>query len=146
MLNPMLSIIVPVYNTGSFLRKCIESILNQEYTDFELILVNDGSNDGSKEVILEYASKCDKIVFINNENPSGNPGTPRNQALDIARGTYIGFVDSDDWLENDFYQQLICSAEEHFSDIVFSSGFKNHIGEEHSVRKYNIGYFDIKES
>lgn len=144
--SPFLSIIVPVYNSGKYLRKCLNSILNQKHEDFELIIVNDGSTDGSWGIIKEYLKKDSRVKVITNTVPSGNPGTPRNQALKIARGEYIGFVDSDDWLDPDYYSTLCSKASVEFSDIVFSGGFKNHIDSDVNTRKYNNGNFSNFQS
>jgi glycosyltransferase involved in cell wall biosynthesis len=123
--GPALSIIVPVYNSGQYLEQCLNSISNQFYQDYELIIVNDGSTDNSAAIINEYKKNNSRIKVINNEIPSGNPGRPRNQALDVAKGTYIGFVDSDDWVEPDFFDRLMEKALAEASDIVISGGFIN---------------------
>ncbi len=144
--SPFLSIIVPVYNSGKYLRKCLSSILNQHFKNFELIIINDGSTDGSWGIIKEYRDRDRRIKVITNEIPSGNPGSPRNQALKIAKGQYIGFVDSDDWLELDYYSTLCAKAIEEVSDIVFSGGFRNNIGTNIDIRKYNNGNFNNSEA
>lgn len=136
-LNPKLSIIVPVYNSGKYLEKCIDSILKQTFTDFELIIVNDGSTDNSASLIAKASKKDKRIKVITNNKPSGNPGSPRNQALEIAKGAYVGFVDSDDWIEADYYETLVSSAINKNADIVFCSGFVNEIGDEQELRKYS---------
>lgn len=101
---PKISIIVPIYNTEKYLQRCIDSILNQTFKDFELILVNDGSTDLSGKIIEDYARKDKRIKTLHIEN-SGQ-GAARNRGLDIATGDYIGFVDSDDWIHQDMYQVL----------------------------------------
>lgn len=142
--GPMLSIVVPVYNSGQYLNQCLESIVSQEFTDFELIVVNDGSTDTSGEIINSFAEKDDRILVINNAKPSGNPGTPRNQALAVSRGAYIGFVDSDDWIESDYYRRLMDPALDDCADIVFSGGFKNHlpVGSIQERKYSNLGFED----
>lgn len=142
--GPMLSIIVPVYNSALYLSQCLDSILAQTFRDFELIVVNDGSTDSSGEIINFYAGKDDRIHVIENRQPSGNPGTPRNQALSVVQGVYIGFVDSDDWIDPEFFEALMNKALSECADMVFSGGFKNHLStgtvEE---RKYkNSGFND----
>ena len=96
----MLSIIVPVYNTENYLKKCIDSILAQTYTDFELILVDDGSNDQSSSICDGYASKDIRVRVIHKAN--GGVSSARNAGLDICQGEYVMFVDSDDWIESNF--------------------------------------------
>lgn len=115
-MNPKLSIIVPVYNVEKYLEKCIDSILNQDYKNFELILVNDGSTDGSLEICKRYLSVDKRIKLIN--KPNGGLSSARNAGLDIACGQYIGFVDSDDWIEKDMYYTLLSIADKYKSDIV----------------------------
>lgn len=138
--NPAVSIIIPVHNTEKYLQQCIESVLSQSLKDIEVIIVNDGSSDNSISLIKKYMMLDDRIVLIENQLPSGNPGTPRNQALDIARGDYIGFVDSDDWIEPDMFEKMYQKARQEKSDIVFISGFHNHVGEKVEIRKYNNSF------
>ncbi|MBQ2886923.1 MAG: glycosyltransferase, partial [Alphaproteobacteria bacterium] len=90
----MISVIMPVYNTASFLRKSIESVLNQTFINFELICVNDGSTDNSLDILNEYASRDSRIIIINQENMGLS--CARNSGLEVARGEYIAFIDSDD--------------------------------------------------
>ena len=99
-----ISIIVPVYNVESYLRKCINSILNQTIENIEIILVNDGSKDRSGYICDEYKKKDGRIVVIHKEN--GGLSSARNAGLEIATGELIGFIDSDDWIEPDYYQIL----------------------------------------
>lgn len=145
--DPKLSIIVPIYNSGQYLEQCLSSILNQTFRDFELIVVNDGSTDKSGDIIQRFAEKDSRIKVIVNKKPSGNPGTPRNQAIKVAKGAYIGFVDSDDWVEPNFFEVLMKKVLNGYADIVFSGGFKNHLPtgavEE---RKYNNAGFDDSQS
>lgn len=114
---PELSIIVPVYNVEEYLPKCIDSILVQTFTDFELILIDDGSPDRCGEICDEYAAKDSRIVVIHQKNQGVSAA--RNAGLDIAKGTYIGFVDSDDWIEPELYQTAIRTAETPYDIISF---------------------------
>lgn len=106
-----LSIIVPVYNVEAYLPRCVDSILAQTFTDFELILVDDGSPDGCPAICDEYAKKDRRIRVIHKAN--GGLSDARNAALDIARGEYIGFVDSDDFIHPQMYEILykVCIKE-----------------------------------
>lgn len=113
---PELSIIVPVYKVEKYLPKCIDSILAQTFTDFELILVDDGSPDRCGEICDEYAGKDSRIRVIHQKNQGVS--VARNAGLDIAKGKYIGFVDSDDWIEPKMYETMISTAEKEQSDIV----------------------------
>ncbi len=105
---PELSIIVPVYKVEPYLPKCIDSILSQTFTDFELILIDDGSPDRCGEICDKYAAKDDRIVVIHQANKGVSAA--RNAGLDIAKGEYIGFVDSDDYIGKNYYQILINQA------------------------------------
>ena len=127
-----LSIIVPIYNVEKYLAKCIESILEQTYRDFELILVNDGSPDNSYEIIEYYAEQDKRIVAITQDNKGVSAA--RNTGLKNATGKYIGFVDPDDYIDSEFYNVLVETLEKNHVDIVccnwdcfFEDGFyKSH--------------------
>ncbi|MFS0821564.1 glycosyltransferase family 2 protein [Bacillus sp. 1P02SD] len=115
-MNPKISIIVPVYNVESFLQECIESILNQEFKDFELILVNDGSTDRSGNICDEYESKDNRVKVIHKENEGQS--SARNRGIDAAKGSFIGFVDSDDWVNKQMFKVLYSNAIEQNADII----------------------------
>lgn len=107
---PRLSIIVPIYNSECYLKRCIDSILSQSFVDFELLLINDGSTDTSLDICNSYVSNDERIKVIDKKN-SGVSAT-RNAGLNIATGTWITFVDSDDWLDQGFFDIMnysICS-------------------------------------
>ena len=114
-----LSIIVPVYNVEPYIRRCVDSILSQTYQDFEAILVDDGSPDNCGLIIDEYAQKDSRIVPIHQLN--GGVSAARNAGLKAAKGTYVGFVDPDDWIEPDMYSVLIETIELYNCDIVSCS-------------------------
>lgn len=114
-MKPKISIIIPVYNVERYLDKCIKSILNQTFKEFELILINDGSTDNSKSICDYYSKKYDEINVIHKENEG--QASARNIGLDIAKGEYIGFVDSDDFIEEDMFEELYKSCIEYDSDI-----------------------------
>ena len=116
------SIIVPVYNAEKFLNRCVDSILGQEYRDFELILVDDGSRDMSGSICDAYAKTDERVVVIHKEN-SGVSDT-RNQGIERAKGTYLQFVDSDDWLTPDATKLMVRAAEEHGCDMVISDFYR----------------------
>ena len=114
-MNPKISIIVPVYKVEKYLHKCIDSILAQTFKDFELILVDDGSPDNCGKICDEYAKRDNRIVVVHKEN--GGLSSARNAGLDIAIGDYIGFVDSDDYIELDMYDNLYKACIENEADI-----------------------------
>lgn len=110
-----ISVIVPVYNMESRLRGCVDSIISQSYSELEIILVDDGSTDGSAQLCREYADADGRIVFLQKKN--GGQGSARNMALDIATGDYVGFVDSDDRIEPDMYERLLAEMLSAGADI-----------------------------
>jgi glycosyltransferase involved in cell wall biosynthesis len=110
------SVIVPVYNTLQFLGECLDSLLSQTYTDFEIICVNDGSTDGSLDLAKRYASKDERIVLISQEN--AGLSAARNAGIDHARGEYIVFVDSDDFAADTMLEKLINKADDSGAEIV----------------------------
>ena len=120
--NPEVSIIVPVYNASKSLRRCVDSILNQEFTDFELILADDGSKDDSGAICDEYAAADSRVHVIHKAN-TGVSDT-RNTALDRARGTYLQFLDSDDWITADATKLQDRMAEERKCDLVIADFYR----------------------
>ena len=100
----MISVIVPVYNAEKYLKKCLDSLVNQSYKDLEIILVNDGSQDGSEKICKDYEEKDSRIILINKNN--GGPSSARNSGIEKANGEYLSFIDSDDYLALDFYEKL----------------------------------------
>lgn len=118
-MNPKISIIVPVYKVEPYIHKCVDSILNQTFKDFEVILVDDGSPDNCGKICDEYAKKDERIKVIHKENRGLS--SARNAGLDIARGEYIGFVDSDDYIESDMYEILYNVIQNNQCDIVSCS-------------------------
>lgn len=118
---PKLSIIVPVYNSSKYLYKCINSLLNQTLSDMEIILIDDCSTDNSLYIIDNYKKLYpNKIkVLVNNENKG--TGYSRNKGLFIATGEYIGFIDSDDYIEHDMYEKMYVAAVNKDNDIVVTN-------------------------
>ena len=116
--SPLLTIAVAVYNTGKYLRECMDSVVNQTYPNLEIICVNDCSTDNSLEILEEYAAKDTRIKIITNERNLGL-GIVRNIGMDAAHGEYILFIDSDDWLDLTACEKLISKAKENDSDVVF---------------------------
>lgn len=111
------SVIIPIYNTEKFLRKCVDSIINQTLQEIEIILINDGSTDNSHNICLEYTEKYpEKIRYVNNKN-MGCSAT-RNLGIKLAQGEYIAFVDSDDYVDKDMYEKLYLKTIKNKLDIV----------------------------
>ena len=113
---PKISVIVPVYNVEQYIHKCVDSILNQTFADFELILVDDGSPDNCDKFCDEYASKDNRVKVIHKKN--GGVSEARNVGLDVAIGEYISFVDPDDWIDKDMYEQTLAYMADNDLDIV----------------------------
>lgn len=111
----MVSIIVPIYQAEKFIGKCISSIIDQTYSDFELILVDDGSVDASYEICKSYAKRDNRLVLIHTENYGS--GHARNVGLRCAKGEYISFVDADDYLEHEFLERLVSEIQRFNADI-----------------------------
>lgn len=112
----LISIIIPVYNVEQYIERCIDSVLLQTYKNLEIILIDDGSTDKSSKICDEYAKKDSRIKVIHKEN--GGVSSARNAGLDVATGEYIGFVDSDDYIDSNMYECLINSITNNKCDIV----------------------------
>jgi glycosyltransferase involved in cell wall biosynthesis len=120
--NPKVSIVVPVYNVEKYLRQCLDSIVCQTLEDIEIIIVNDGSTDTSLQIIKEYEDKDFRVKIIDKKNEGY--GKTVNKGLDIARGEYIGIIESDDWIEPDMFEKLYNTAKLHNVDIVRSAYYE----------------------
>lgn len=121
-MEPLVSIIVPIYNAEKALNRCIDSILAQDYRNFELILMDDGSKDRSPQICDEYAAKDPRIRVIH--KPNSGVSATRNAALDIARGEYIQFLDSDDWITPDATKLFVRSAAQSGCDLVIADFYR----------------------
>ncbi len=142
----LLSIIVPIYNVAPFLNKCIDSILSQSFSDFELILVDDGSTDGSGGICDGYAKTDNRITVIHKEN--NGVVSARKAGLKAASGVYVGYVDGDDWIDRDMYRYMIDNAVTYNCDLVMCD--VEH--EAYSKKEYNnisaaleTGYYSRQE-
>jgi glycosyltransferase involved in cell wall biosynthesis len=109
-MSTKISIIVPVYNAEKYLRQCLDSIINQTLKEVQVIIINDGSTDNSKQIILDYVNKDSRILFIDSTNEGVSDA--RNKGMEKATGKYVGFVDADDYIEAGMYQRLFEVAEE----------------------------------
>ena len=107
--NPLVSIVVPVYNAEKTLRRCLDSIRSQTWREIEVLMVNDGSTDGSRAVCQEYCEKDSRFHLIDQEKNSG-VAESRNRAIAAASGEYLQFADSDDWLRTDATEKLVEAA------------------------------------
>ena len=118
-IEPKISVIVPVYKVEPYLHKCLDSIIGQTYQNLQLILIDDGSPDNCGVICDEYAAKDSRIEVIHQEN--GGVSAARNAGLKLATGDYIGWVDSDDWIEHDMYEYLLENALKYGADIAVCS-------------------------
>lgn len=121
-MNPQVSIIVPVHNAQATISRCVNSIIHQEYTDFELLLVDDGSTDDSGVICDEFAAQDERITVIHKENSGVSDA--RNLALSKAAGTYLQFVDSDDWISPDATKRFVKTAQENGCDLVIADFYR----------------------
>lgn len=112
-----ISVIIPVYNMGQYLNRCIDSVISQSYTNWEVIAVDDGSVDNSFSILLNYASIDERFKVSTHENKG--PGYSRNVAISIATGDYIVFLDSDDYIDNNYFEGLIENVKDNSSDVIF---------------------------
>ena len=134
------SVIVPVYNTEKYLRKCLDSLVNQDFSDYEIVIVNDGSTDSSESIINEYVSKYDFIKSFTKAN--GGLSSARNYGIDKASGNYLAFVDSDDYVESNYLKELYESITKDKSDIAVCE-FSYVYSDGKVIRSYsNLNYTD----
>ena len=134
-MTPLVSIIVPIYKVEPYLRRCLDSIVNQTYTNLEIILVDDGSPDGCPQICDEYAAKDERIVVIHKEN--GGLSDARNAGLDICKGEYISFVDSDDWVDERYIEILFDLLTKENADIAIGEIKKTNTFEQYLSFKAN---------
>ena len=116
--EPLVSVIMPVYNCEKYLKESIESVISQSYQNWELIIVDDGSKDKSVSIIESYMEKDKRIQLYKNESGEHGPGIARNYGMEKIRGKYTYFIDADDWIENDLLQDTVTLAERTDADIV----------------------------
>ena len=119
---PTVSVIIPVYNAEKDIRRCVDSVLNQEYRDLELILVDDGSQDSTPAILDDIAAADDRVRVIH--KPNGGVSETRNQALDLAAGKYVQFLDADDWIPTDSTKLLVRTMEEKNCDLVVGDFYR----------------------
>lgn len=136
------SIIIPIYNTASYLRKCLDSAKKQTYANLEIICVDDGSTDGSEQIVDEYRND-NRFIIVHKEN--GGESSARNVGLLKSTGDYIGFMDCDDWIEKDMYETLVEAIETNGVDMAAASWFKSYDDEEKeavNLKPVEKGVFD----
>lgn len=135
---PLISIIVPAYNVENYVAACLKTLIEQTYKNLEIIVINDGSTDNTLSIVNEFVSKDNRIKVIT--QPNGGPSVSRNKGIDIAKGEYIAFVDSDDWVDNDFVEKLYNAIKETGSDIACASIIRYR----EKSQKYRVHYTEQK--
>lgn len=140
----MISVVVPIYNAERYLRRCLDSVLAQSYTDWECICVDDGSPDGSGAILDEYAARDGRFRVIHQAN--AGVSAARNAGLEMARGEWITFVDADDWLASDYLQRLRPSEEQSFDLSIV--GMYDYVSEKsvHEIRHSRLALSDLSTS
>lgn len=140
-MNPLISVVVPVYNVEKYLNRCIDSILNQTFKQIEIILVDDGSTDNSPVICDEYCDRYENIKVIHKKND--RVAAARNDGIKLATGKYIALVDSDDWIEPNMLEEMYNKAEEFHTDITMCDFRKVGVESEHTVSQpIREGYYD----
>lgn len=141
-----LTYIIPIYNVSSYIKKSARSLLEQSYSNIEYIFINDCSSDDSEiklhQIIEEFPERCDKIKVITNEQNLGS-ATTRNIGLDMARGEYVMFADSDDWISCDYVESMLHQIEVGRDDIVYCDYFESYDSNEKLIRQ-NYGIDNIE--
>lgn len=146
-MNQLISVVVPVYNVLNYLEKCVQTLIKQTYTNLEIILVDDGSTDGSSKLCDEIAKNDNRIKVIHKEN--GGLSSARNAGLDIALGEYISFIDSDDSIHLQFYKILMNTLKETGADIVqceILSVSEQNVSEKEVLTKFDVVEFTGEEA
>lgn len=136
--NIDISVIIPAHNTAPYLRKCLDSMINQTISSIEIIIVDDASTPTLKSILYEDYKNYENIIFLRNETPL-RPGGARNCGIDVARGRYISFCDSDDWVDLNFYEQIIKYMDSTNADIGMLSMIRN---DDYSKRHIYKCYYD----
>ena len=153
---PKVSVIIPVYNTERYLRQCLDSVVNQTLRDIEIICVDDGSTDGSLEILREYQAKDERIKILSQEK--SNAGNARNLGLSIAEGEYLSFLDSDDFFELTMLEHMfacaksgnvdivVCEMKVYYEDTGDAVSVSWHIKKEYLPAKTFFSFKDIKRN
>lgn len=134
------SVMIPVYNTSKYLKKCLDSVINQSLREIEIICVNDGSTDNSLEILKEFSKKDKRIIIIDKKN--GGLTSARNAALEIANGEYCLNIDSDDWIEQGYLEAMYEKAKKEDLDILISDFYDDFTNEKRIIKKVDLNLKD----
>lgn len=132
--KPLVSVIIPAYNVEKFISKCLDSVINQTLQKIEIIVVNDGSIDRTKEIVSVYAKYDKRIKLVNQSNQ--RQGAARNAGMKLAIGEYIGFVDADDWVDVDYFEKLYNACKKYNFDIALATNVR--IGGKKTKKRLHI--------
>ena len=138
--TPLVSVIVPVYNSSAYLRTCCDRVLHQSYTNLELVLVDDGSTDGSSAICDEYAKRYDNVQVVHQSN--GGESAARNTGLSVAQGEYIMWVDSDDWIDPDWVASYMELAVDQAVDVVVAGRVTGQYGYPQALIQYLLNHIE----
>ncbi|MBR6407256.1 MAG: glycosyltransferase family 2 protein [Clostridia bacterium] len=130
---PLISAIVPVYNSSEHLKKCLDSLSGQSFGDFEIILINDGSTDNSGDICRQYAQRDKRIKYCEQQN--AGPSAARNRGIELSSGQYLIFVDSDDWIEGDTFEKLFHTIGKNSFKMIF---FEHSIDDEKGAEPHSL--------
>ena len=140
--RPTVSVVIPVYNVEAYLPQCIESVTNQTYRDLDIILVDDGSTDGSGKICDEYAARDGRIRVIHTEN--GGVSAARNKGIELSSSEFLSFLDSDDWMEPNAIEALLEAAKRYDAEISISHYFNEFIGRSVASKKLSEDIRELK--
>lgn len=131
-MNNKISVIIPIYNTYRELPKCLESICNQTYKNLEIICIDDGSSDGSEQILDDFAAKDNRMVVVHQKNKGESYA--RNEGLRRATGDYVAFVDCDDWIDSKMYEDMFFAMYSEDLDMVAVSWYKEHVNQSIEIK------------
>lgn len=143
-MKSLVSVIIPIYNVEQYLEKCLDSVINQTYKDLEIICVNDCSPDNSAQILLEYAQRDTRIKIVNREK-NGGVSAARNTGLDEAKGEYVYFIDSDDWIDLDYIEKMVSAITFSKTDVVVNTNVIQEF-ENKPSKKLVFGDLEIEEN
>lgn len=143
-MKSLVSVIIPIYNVEQYIEKCLDSVINQTYKDLEIICVNDCSPDNSAQILLEYAQRDTRIKIVNREK-NGGVSAARNTGLDEAKGEYVYFIDSDDWIDLDYIEKMVSAITFSKTDVVVNTNVIQEF-ENKPSKKLVFGDLEIEEN
>ena len=139
-----ISVIIPVFNTGKYIAQCLDSLIKQTYKELEIICIDDGSNDNSADIISKYAQKDNRII-TNSFDINKGVSAARNYGLSIASGDYIFFLDSDDWIDEDYLETMLKTMDKTKADIVINRNFISYQNDTYYPYNFQKGQLDIQD-